>query len=219
MKDKRLLALGIAVTIAVLGIVYLVTRPRDPLELPNQKVTFSLPAGVSAEVYADDDEHGNEGEEKPVGKVANGGQLDLKAGSYMVLTGETSDYAEAQEPFSLGTKAMTVSVAPDYSERKLQSLLAGEQIMINAAIARDTPANAKKFYHIQPGKLYKKGDWFATRLTYTGPTSEYDSDTLTLVAQKKDGTWQVVTKPPTIVVSRVVYPEIPQDVADALNNP
>ena len=217
--NKRLISLGVAIFIAIAGLIYLVARPQDPQSnLPSHKVTITLPAGITGELFTDDHGHGTEAP-KSLQALSGSKVITLEAGAYNITTKATADYVETQQAFTVEDKPLTIEVKPDYNATKLKTILSSERPAIIAAIHRQAPPEVKKYYTVQTGWLYQRGDWFGTKLVWKGiDNATYDSDTLLLVAHKKDGKWEVVTKPPALTVSHVLYPEIPISIAEDMTN-
>jgi hypothetical protein len=218
MNNKLLTLVGVAfaLLIAIAIALSIALQPRnESLSDTPQAVTIVTP--ISVQLFSDDDEHGTNTEAKAIDTIEGTKKVSLKPGTYRLLSSATDDYTESQQNFNVEAKSLTVTFTPEYSEKKLASLLAEERSAIIKAITRDTP-RVPKFYTIQTGWLYGKGDWYATKLVYRGPSKTYDTDTLRLVARKQDNSWKVVTIPPQITVSRILYPEIPETVAKDINN-
>lgn len=102
------------------------------------------------------------------------------------------------------------------------------QAELNAQLEKELPAITKAFYEAFPaasgtytidhGKLYHRGEWYGTTLTYAGSDSN-NRDTLRVIMQKKNGVWAAVTNPPQIMLSSVEYPDAPKSMLDDINKP
>ena len=73
-------------------------------------------------------------------------------------------------------------------------------------------------YNIAEGKLYDKGEWYGTTLTYRGKEN-LSRDTLRVLMQKKQGLWVLRTTPPQILLSTVEFPDVPKSVLMQINQP
>ena len=100
--------------------------------------------------------------------------------------------------------------------------------VLDAQLTKETPAIIEhitsKFpqmlslYTVNRGKLYDRGDWYATTLTYIGSDKD-NRDTLRLVMQKVSGQWKLITTPPRPLLSIVEYPGVPKTILDDINKP
>ncbi|USN96577.1 MAG: hypothetical protein H6797_00020 [Candidatus Nomurabacteria bacterium] len=73
-------------------------------------------------------------------------------------------------------------------------------------------------YTIADGKLYNKGEWYGTTLTYHGKDT-LSRDTLRVLMQKKQGLWILRTTPPRLLLSTVEFPDVPKSILTAINQP
>ncbi|HEX5456200.1 MAG TPA: hypothetical protein VFW77_02430 [Candidatus Saccharimonadales bacterium] len=158
--------------------------------------------------------------EKPV-KIINGSgqEIKLKKGSYILQYDAKTNYRDYFVNINLTDKHQVVNLSPEYSDEYLSSLLDGELTSIKTAILTEYP-KVKRLYEIQRGRLYKKGDWYGTTLTYKGSfegANLFRTDTLRVVLEKKDGKWTVRTNPPNILLSKYDYPDIPIDILRNVN--
>lgn len=111
----------------------------------------------------------------------------------------------------------TEQTKPLPSAAELEKKRVSEQPAIILAITEAYPQLLTS-YVINPGKLYHDGQWYGTTLTYYGQ-DEMNRDTLRLLVQKKDGKWQVRSKPPQIILRVANYPDAPKDVIRDINRP
>lgn len=103
------------------------------------------------------------------------------------------------------------------SQSDLDAQLETELPAITKAFYEAFPA-ASGLYAIDHGKLYHRGEWYGTTLTYTGPDGN-NRDTLRVIMQKKDGGWVAITSPPQMMLSTAEYPNVPKSVLDDVNKP
>ncbi len=73
-------------------------------------------------------------------------------------------------------------------------------------------------YTIAKGTFYENNTWYGTTMTYKGEDS-MNRDTLRVLVQKKDGLWVFRTKPPTPLLSKYDYPDVPVKVLQSINKP
>ncbi len=152
---------------------------------------------------------------KPAATITRSGEvIKLPKGTYTVhYTGDEGYLTRFQE-FKL-SKNQEVRIDPDYSEARLASLLKEEQGSIHQAVLTEYPNTA--LYAFKGDKLYKKGDWFGAALIYQG-TDIFNFDTVRVIAHKENGVWKVSTSPPTIVIDKYTYPDIPVEVLRDVNS-
>lgn len=145
----------------------------------------------------------------------SGEEIKVFKGHYLLKYVGSDGYASDYQTIDVKDKPISVSLDPDYSEKKLSSILEQEFEIIKAVLS--TKYQNIGDYNIQKGKLYKKGQWYGTTLQYIGD-DYFNFDTLRLVMEKKGGTWQLVTDPPNIILGSKDYPNIPLDVLVDINN-
>lgn len=147
--------------------------------------------------------------------VAPNKEMSLQKGVYQIhITG-----ANAQPD----TRALIVQEDPitqtvpiSLPAKTLETQLEKDRQAILEILHKDFPAIS--LYTINPGKLYDRGDWYATTLTYIG-SDRNNRDTLRLVMQKQSGMWKLITKLPQPLLSAVEYPQVPKAVLDDINKP
>ncbi|RYF29645.1 MAG: hypothetical protein EOO17_00455 [Chloroflexi bacterium] len=103
------------------------------------------------------------------------------------------------------------------SEQELDALLQTELPTLAEVLTTKFPA-AVDLYTINQGKLYDRGQWYGTTLTYRG-SDEDNRDTLRVLMQKKDGVWIVRTTPPQLLLSQKSYPDVPKTILQTINQP
>jgi hypothetical protein len=130
---------------------------------------------------------------------------------YIGNSGYDSDYKN----ITIGNKPVSIRLDPSYSEDRLSYMLEDEFKNIEAVL--NEKYQNMSDYDIQIGKLYKKGEWYATTLQYIG-NDYYNYDTLRLVMKKENNKWRLITDPPSIIISSYKYPDIPIDVLRDVNN-
>ena len=144
--------------------------------------------------------------------------IKLKKGLYVLVT-KGDDYDELSTNIDLRADAKNYTISPKYSKQKLASILKIEASAISDSIRKQVPKLSDRFV-VDPGSLYETGEWYGTTI---GPNMSSEElrlsyhDTYRLVAHKVNGSWQVVTIPPELVISHVKYPDIPRDVLLEVN--
>ncbi len=145
----------------------------------------------------------------------SGEKIKVSKGNYLLKYTGSDGYSSDYRKIDVSNKPVYISLDPDYSQQKLSSIL-GEEFESIKNVLNTKYKNINE-YNIQKGKLYKKGQWYATTLQYIG-SDESNYDTLRLVMEKKDGKWVLVTNPPNIVLGSKDYPNIPLDILQDINN-
>jgi len=141
----------------------------------------------------------------------------LKKGTYIVKSPQSGDYKETLTRVVLESSKESVFIQPDYTDQKLNNLLTQESTAIHTAIAAKY-RRIPELYTISQGKLFGQGEWYATTLVYKNQADLYQSDTLRIILHKDGDSWKVATTPPEIIISKVIYPDIPSFVIDGANN-
>lgn len=103
------------------------------------------------------------------------------------------------------------------SATELAEKLPDEQPAITLALTETYPTLLTS-YTINTGKLYHDGSWYGTTLTYYG-TDENNRDTLRVLMRKKNDKWEVLSKPPRIILRAADYPDAPKSVVQDINRP
>lgn len=145
----------------------------------------------------------------------SGEKIKVSKGHYLLKYVGNDGYASDYQNIDVENSPVFIRLDPDYSQQKLSSILDGDFENIKAVL--NTKLQNISDYNIQKGKLYKKGQWYATTLQYKG-SDDFNYDTLRLVMEKKEGEWILVTNPPNIVIGSKDYPNIPLDVLQDVNN-
>lgn len=139
--------------------------------------------------------------------------LSLQAGKYCINpSGDNIDSSSIC--FEVKNKPMTIKVDPSYSEEYLSTILTNELPTLSSLI-NTTYAPIIGGYDIDSGKLYSKGEWYATTLTEKVAPSDR-GDIYRLIAHKENGTWKI-TAFPQITISRLDYPGIPVNIIRDVN--
>lgn len=201
--------------IVLLALLVLIASGLGWWQYQNSSQNLSVildPQIKSADIYQSEGEGHVPDSESPSTHLSTSQELRLKKGSYVLVTGATGDFSPQTIYFDLQDIKINLTVAPNYSGQKLQDLLISEQALIDQAFNSRYP-NKPAEYSVSNGQLFMRGEWYGALLE-----SSSGQDTLRFVMQKKGGKWAVVTDPPEIVLSSVVYPDIPKGVLRAVNS-
>lgn len=181
---------------------------------------LTLPSDVQAQVYeAAQGDGATELSYNPdslVGETVGSHDFRLRDGQYVIVIPKQKDYRELRKAVLMDGHDQTNTVEPEFNASKLMELLQTEEPTAVATLSSKYPLI--NLYEIQPGKLHKQGEWYTTTLRYKDQTDIFSSDTLRAVLHKKNGSWEVVTDPPEIIISKVVYQDIPDDIIDDIND-
>ncbi len=151
---------------------------------------------------------------KLIKTIDSPGLIELRKGNYQLISGGDNNFEAKKINFVVSSKIIDVTVDPNYSEMKLQSLLHNSLVSIKKAMNTQYPRISSD-YTISKSKLFKKGEWYSALLVSN--ESGLNSDTLRIVLRKKSGEWVTVTTPPQIVINSHDYPGIPKVVVDSTN--
>lgn len=143
------------------------------------------------------------------------GNYRVKKGTYIFTNPATEDFKKTSQIITVGKNDERFTVKPDYSTEKLNSLLQAENPIIDRMLVSKYPAISQKF-SIELGKLYNRGEWYATRLV-SNEVDPTNNDSLKVVFRKQAEAWAIITIPPDIFISHVKYPQIPRHILVDLN--
>ena len=205
---RRLIILGFAL-VAIIGFFAWWSY-----EHSFQRLSVILdPQVKSADIFPNEGEGHVPESDDPIKALSSSQEFKLKKGSYVLVTKTSGSLASQTVYFELQDTKVNLTVSPGYTEQELKSLLVSEQVLINQTF-NSKYSNASAGYAVQNGQLFRRGEWFGAVLVPAGTTQ----DTLRFVMQKKDGKWTVVTDPPEIVLSSMVYPDTPKEILQAVNS-
>lgn len=100
---------------------------------------------------------------------------------------------------------------------ELDTQLTAELPAISSVLSAAYPTIASD-YIINRGKLYHKGEWYGTTLTYKG-TDIDNRDTLRVLMQKKDTVWTIRSTPPQPLLTSKAVGDVPKDILKDINQP
>lgn len=207
MINKKFIAL-------VLGLVSLVVVTFVYVSYINSKQTIVIKyKNISKVTLTETNDEQKLGQKTVINK--SGEKLNISKGTYLLNYTGTEGYASDSQVVYLQDNPMKISLDPDFSDEKLSTLL-NEQLETIKSVLNEKYKNMTQ-YVVAKGMLYKKGEWYGTTLQYNG-SDEFNYDSLRLVMNKRDGTWVVITDPPSISLSAQSYPTVPIDVLRDVNN-
>jgi len=153
---------------------------------------------------------------EPLRTVASNEQIKIKKGNYTLKwTGEhiTLD----KQSLQVKDIPVTETIIFTYSDQYLAELLKKDYSLITNRLNQSYP-NISSLYTVSRAKLYDRGEWFGAILTYKGKDGN-NRDTLRVIAKKDDGEWNIVSDPPSLLLSTKEYPNVPQNVIQDINLP
>lgn len=149
--------------------------------------------------------------DRKIETLKNNEIITLKKGEYVVVVAANGDYKEFKQAVNLGDEEKTLTINPNYTEKKLTQLLEESVVEIHQTLQKKYPRI--DLYDIEKGKLYNQGEWYGTKLVYKDQTDGFVSDSLRVILKKQSNkSWKVVTDPPQIMISGVLFPQIPHDI-------
>jgi len=208
--NKKLVASFIAVLVLIVGIVMLGNY------LNSQPVQVDFENVTKVDVY---DAQPDQDNPSPVATITSSGssvRLQKDTRHFFAYEG-AEGYASGTTEFTpTGQENATVTISPYFSDAKLDALLDDELDAIRQTL-RTKYGSPVNDYELQRGKLYKFGEWYGTTLKYVGDDI-FNSDTLRVVLGKDDaGTWSVATDPPSISLSKFLFPDVPVEILRDVN--
>lgn len=181
-------------------------------------VEVNIDQQVSASIYVAVAENEHQAEEesdtKPVATFIGSFKGKLKKGFYVLVTEGGGDYIGESINFEVSSEPAVLNVSPAYSDEKLKSLLEEERPAITEALKAKYPT-LPEGYKIVDGQLFGRGVWYGGLLKHSN-SKKYD--TLRYIAGKQSGQWTILTNPPDIVLSSVIYPDLDKEILRAVNN-
>ena len=210
MKKRNILLL------ITLGFAILIGAAIMAFQLSLQKVEISFDAsgGTTLKMYS------RKGTKDPLEKQGSvvhtfkGNEtITVQKGAY-VIEASGNNVNQDLTALTVGDTPVKQTISVNYAPAYLLQLLQGEQTAITQAITTRYK-DIQLSYSIQPGKLYGKGDWYATALTFRG-LSRDNRDTLHIVLHKTDNAWKIVTKP-QITLSIIENKDVPDYILRDVN--
>ncbi len=206
---KNIVFILLALVLVVVGFIFISNY------LGSEKLTVDYKNTAEVVVYTKENFLSGKTDKKEAIIKNSSETLRIKKGEYVVsYTGEEG-FANDNINVDLRNGEKNISIDPYFSDDKLAGILVNEQSTIKNTLTQQIPSI--NLYLIQPGRLYKFGEWYATTLLYNGNDPD-NSDTLRLVMKKENGSWVLKTNPPQITISRAKYSEIPLDILNNINN-
>lgn len=175
-------------------------------------------SGLVLDVYHHDHEEdisSTTKQEPAISSIPGNMTFKLKNGGYRLVSRQNDKYEQVIIDFNVSGQSLSLDIVTSFSDKELASLLPKEKQTIDRTIMKTYPSLGGIFV-INGGKLFKHGEWYATTLT-SKSTSNSDNDTLRIILEKKNGNWDVITKPPDLVISNMKYPDVPKDVIKSTN--
>lgn len=145
---------------------------------------------------------------------ANNESVRLKKGSYIVKSSGKNIDTNTQEITVDGSKD-TYDINFRYTDKYLASLYEDEQLSIYTAMLLEYPSILSD-YTLHNDQLYGLGDWFGAALVYNDQEAD-NRDTLHILMKKSGDNWQVISTPPSPVLSAPDYPQVPYSILMAIN--
>lgn len=153
--------------------------------------------------------------EKPLTIISNQ-EMKLKKGSYRLVISGTN-VKQTTEDLTVGSQPVKKTVYIPLDDAYLKKQLETENVRIQQAITDRYPL-LTNLYTINEGKLYGRGEWYGTTLTYKGLDSD-NRDTLRILLKKSSDKWSVASTPPTPLLSTQTFKETPSYILRDINQP
>lgn len=174
---------------------------------------ISIPSGSEVKIYADlgGDAPFQYNPAKPLFTVRSGQTITTKVGVYDFVIENATDYQSNIKKITVNKATTQVSINPDYSTTKLNTMLVQQKGPIVAALNAKFPT-LTQYYSVDKVELYKQGEWAGVLLKPLSSTY----DPVRLILNETGGKWAVVNQP-AIMVLGSLYKNIPPDVASSVN--
>lgn len=217
MSFKRFALIFIAAVVVIAGIVAAI---RYFNTFQTLDITFSEFSVKKATIYPAKIGDGSVAleyyKDRPLNTVSKNSQLTLKKGDYIIISDAGTVYRSFIHSVHLGDNPNRITVSQDYTKQKLDNIAITESSRIKEVLTKKYKRIG--LYAISPGKAYKQGQWYGTTLVYKDQSDAYQGDTLRVILKKENNQWSVVTDPPSISISKIVFPQIPGDVVSDVDS-
>lgn len=214
---SRLVRIALLVGVAIFGIIFVVYQLTS-----SQKLTVNVSGSSDAQVFIykvpkNVDLHEAEDdylvEEQLLKQSKSGEEVKIKKGNYVVLFSGNDDLVRSSEIVQLGGEPMTISLKPEITDKKRETLLAGELAAINQAISDQL--KMPPTFSVSKPQLFGDGSWYGA-IASTTLSQEAYIDVYKFVMHKENGAWKLVAGP-ELNLSKIVYPDVPEEILRAIN--
>ena len=138
----------------------------------------------------------------------------IKKGSYVyIVDPNNDDYKDITSSIDIGSRPINIKPQLIYSDKKLSSLALSYQGAIDSSLRVTYPVTMGS-YSLGTVKAFGDGTWYGAVLK---PNDTSQDTYLAVFKRDSLGEIQLVSKPPSIVISAPVYPEIPKDIVSSIN--
>lgn len=133
------------------------------------------------------------------------------------IAGGSLAYGAMTAPKPQQSQKPQPSPSPVLTKEQLKSRLLLEQPAITQVLLGKYPLIATA-YTIDEGRLYDRGQWYGTTLTYKGSDKD-NRDTLRVLMQKKNDMWVIRSTPPRMLLSAKDFLDVPVSILKSINQP
>lgn len=216
-NSKRLIFI-IIVLVLVLILSLFALKRRDSYQTLNVKPPAASEVGIYTLEPSVDSADGGELQALEKNKLYSGGdikKLRLKKGVYIAKTSSLNkDFNDLTEKIYLEDAPVDYSPTLNYSSLKLDLVAKEAAPSIDRLLKERYPAVMPQ-YRVQNVKAYALGNWFSVELV---PLDSVNEDVYQVVLKKERDKLTLVTDPPQIIISKAVYPSIPDIVFKDLSS-
>lgn len=201
---KLLYLLVLVVLAAAIATVYI----RHVMESRSLTVYFENAAAVTVVDSGGSEEIGPTIELARIEKSGDTVRIPKKASAMVTYKG-TEGYRDGFENAS----GATVTLDPDYSDKKIAEIIASQKDKIRTAIFSHIQNGGS--YTLEQGTLFDHGSWYISRLV---PPDNPDDpvDTLQVLLKNNGSSWEMI-EAPMLVFTKYNTKNIPVEVLDAAN--
>ncbi|MBH2007658.1 hypothetical protein I8H83_03580 [Candidatus Saccharibacteria bacterium] len=138
----------------------------------------------------------------------------LKKGEYAMRNVGNNIKLEART-LTVDSTTYTINTTFNYTDSYLRSLYVHERTAIEALLRQSYP-KAETDYTLARGRLYHQGEYYGAILIARDPLGD-NADTLRILAEKKDGKWQLRSMPPAPILSVPFYRDVDRSILLDIN--
>jgi hypothetical protein len=152
-------------------------------------------------------------ESNPVLNTSQSVTAKVKKGTYIyVAKSSSSDYKELVSPVDVADTPQSIKIKLSYTDNKLKSVAQDNKSAIESVLNLKYPQVIKD-YTVADVQSFTDGNWFGVRLNPKSPSG----DVYLCVFKKAGSSVELATDPPSIILSKSVFPDVPRDVIVGTN--
>lgn len=196
---KKVIAYGVVamalITALVMGLSYLTSTH-------SVSVSFRDASDVTISKHSD-------GKTQQVATIKKSGDSVRLSndGDYQATYSGAPGFASGSTTVGKSDKA--ISITPDFSSDKYKEMTSSLLPIVHEIISKRYP-KTDSLYAVEVAGIKDRGRWLVAKLVFKGEYS-YTSDSLKVLVENINGSWQIRTKP-DIILTQAAYPSLPVDI-------